>query len=96
MSAALRTARKARLVATGWSRTKSLLPNAMQQKYCDQGLSVAVLRITRPTLRARSSCGSGGKPRKASTFPSANSSLGLPWAGDPSMSLCGSSRHWRP
>ena len=36
----------------------------MQQKYCDHGLSVAVLRITRPMLRARSSCGSGGKPEK--------------------------------
>src|SRR5215470_12153620 len=49
----------------------------MQQKYCDQGRSVALLKITRPMLRARSSCGSGGKPRNASIFPSANNSIGL-------------------
>ena len=37
----------------------------------------ALLTITWPILRARSSCGSGGKPRKASILPSANSSIGL-------------------
>src|SRR5471032_1744286 len=49
----------------------------MQQKYCDHGRSIALLKITRPMLRARNSCGSGGKPRNASIFPSANSSIGL-------------------
>ena len=39
-------ARRTRLVATGWSRTNSLFPTTMQQKYCDHGLSVVVLRIT--------------------------------------------------
>ena len=38
---------------------------------------MALLRITWPILRARSSCGSGGKPRNASILPSANSSIGL-------------------
>src|SRR6516164_10736291 len=49
----------------------------MQQKYCDHGRSVALLKITWPMLRARKSCGSGGQPRKASIFPSANSSIGV-------------------
>ena len=61
----------------------------MQQKYCDHGLSVAVLRITRPILRARSSCGSGGKPRKASTLPSANSSMGVPSGLGSTQSMSG-------
>ena len=38
---------------------------------------MALLTITWPILRARNSCGSGGKPRNASIFPSANSSIGL-------------------
>src|ERR1700756_6060783 len=49
----------------------------MQQKYCDHGRSIALLKITWPILRARNSCGSGGSPRNASIFPSANSSIGL-------------------
>src|SRR5258706_12733388 len=49
----------------------------MQQKYCDHGRSVALLKITWPILRARNSCGSGGSPRNASIFPSANNSIGL-------------------
>src|SRR5215831_20889503 len=48
----------------------------MQQKYCDHGRSVALLKITWPMLRARKYCGSGGQPRNASIFPSANSSTG--------------------
>ena len=49
----------------------------MQQKYCDHGRSTALLTMTWPICRARSSCGSGGKPRKASILPSANSSIGF-------------------
>ena len=45
----------------------------MQQKYCDQGRSVSVLRITWPIFLARVSCASGGKPKKASIFPFASS-----------------------
>src|SRR2546430_16362543 len=50
-----------------------ILPVAMQQKYCDHGRSVALFTTTRPTFFARSSCGIGGKPRKASILPSARS-----------------------
>ena len=39
MSVALRIARSARLVATGFLRTNSRLAATMQQKYCDQGRS---------------------------------------------------------
>jgi hypothetical protein len=46
MSLALSTARTTRLVAIGLRRTKSAVPNAMQQKYCDHGRSTALLRIT--------------------------------------------------
>src|SRR6516162_2725199 len=49
----------------------------MQQKYCDQGRSTAVLTSTCPTCRARSSWGCGGKPKKASICPCAKSSSGL-------------------
>src|SRR5215471_11251152 len=49
----------------------------MQQKYCDHGRSVELLKITWPMLRARKSCGSGGQPTNASIFPSANSSTGV-------------------
>src|SRR5207245_4383560 len=73
----LRMARNTRLVATGFLRMKSLLPASMQQKYCDHGRSMALLTITRPILRARSSCGSGGKPGNASIFPAAHSSIGV-------------------
>ena len=47
----------------------------IQQKYCDHGLSVAVLTITCPVPRARSSCGSTGHPRSASIFRSANNCM---------------------
>ena len=50
MSAPLSTARTARLVATGYSSMNSVLPVNMQQKYCDQGWSRALLTITRPIL----------------------------------------------
>src|SRR6516164_10802609 len=54
----------------------------MQQKYCDHGRSTAVSKRTRPMCRARNSCGSGGKARKASILPamykSFGFSLGLP------------------
>src|SRR6267142_3549231 len=49
----------------------------MQQKYCDHGRSMELLTMTRPILRARNSCGSGGKPRNASILPSAKRSIGL-------------------
>ena len=75
-SVALSIARNARLVAAGFLRMKSRLPASMQQKYCDQGRSTELLTTTWPMLRARNSCGSGGKPRNASTFPSAKSSMG--------------------
>ncbi len=58
-SVAFRMARSARLVATGYSRTKSVLPTHRQQKYWDHGLSSAMFRIERPILRARSSGKSG-------------------------------------
>ena len=45
----------------------------MQQKYWDQGRSTALLTTTCPICLARSSCGCGGKPRKASIFSSASS-----------------------
>ena len=57
------TARIARFVATGFRRMNSRLLNAMQQKYCDHGLSLAVLTMTWPIFLARISWGSGGKPR---------------------------------
>src|SRR5262249_16306184 len=76
-SVALIIARRRRLVATGFLQTKSRCPANMQQKYCDQGRSVALLKMTRPTLRLRNSCGSGGKPRNAAIFPSANNSMGV-------------------
>ena len=49
----------------------------MQQKYCDHGRSTALLTMTWPMRRARSSWGSGGNPRNASILPSMNSSFGL-------------------
>ena len=42
----------------------------MQQKYCDQGRSCVVFRMTRPIFFARSSCGCGGNARNASALPS--------------------------
>src|SRR2546426_504854 len=68
-------ARRARLVATGCFRTNSRFPTSMQQKYWDQGRSTALLTTTRPIPFARSACGSGGKPRYASIFPSARSRI---------------------
>src|SRR5262245_60925610 len=65
-----RIARTARLVATGFFRTNSRFPAIEQQKYRDQGRSVIVLTMTRPTFFARSSCGSGGKAMNPSIFPS--------------------------
>ena len=47
-SAALRTARRTRFVATGCFWAYSREPASMQQKYCDQGRSTAVLTITWP------------------------------------------------
>ena len=35
-------------MATGYFRTKSRLATAMQQKYCDQGRSMALLTTTWP------------------------------------------------
>src|SRR6266446_3278394 len=59
------------------------------------GRSSAVLRITWPVLRARSSCGSGGNPRKASILPSTKSSSGLTDGSvTQRMSLSGSSPTW--
>jgi len=52
-SAALRTARNAHLVATGWLRTKSGLAPTKQQKYWDHGGSTALLTITLPISRAQ-------------------------------------------
>ena len=49
----------------------------MQQKYCDHGRSTELLTTTCPILRARKACGSGGKLRNASIFPSTNSSRGV-------------------
>src|SRR6516162_2586569 len=49
----------------------------MQLKYCDHGRSSVVVAMTWPACRARSSCGSGAKPTKASILPSANNSSGL-------------------
>src|SRR5262245_43037910 len=49
----------------------------MQQKYCDQGRSTVLSTITWPTRRACNSCGSGGKPRKPSSFPSMKSCIGF-------------------
>src|SRR6266478_4245737 len=67
----------------------------MQQKYCDHGRSAAMLKITWPALRACSSCGSGGNPRKASILPSTNSSSGLTDGSvTQRMSLAGSSPTW--
>jgi len=60
---AFEMARSARLVATGLRRMNSRLENTTQQKYCDHGLSTAVLTTTWPIFFARISCGSGGKPR---------------------------------
>src|SRR6516162_325739 len=71
-SVALRMARTARLVATGWLCTNSRLPASMQQKYCDHGRSKVLSTITWPTCRARRSCGWGGKLRTASIFRSMN------------------------
>ena len=62
MSVAFRKARKARLVATGFFRTKSRLAATMQQKYWDHGRSTALFTTEWPIFRARSSWGSGGKP----------------------------------
>ena len=41
------------------SATNSRLPTTMQQKYCDQGRSIALLTTTWPIFFARSSCGPG-------------------------------------
>jgi len=49
----------------------------MRQKYCDHGRSSVVVAMTSPACRARSSCGSGAKPKKASILPSANNLSGL-------------------
>src|SRR6266478_6416619 len=76
-SAALRMARVTRLVAIGYFRTNSRWPASMQQKYCDQGRSTVLSTITWPTRRACNSCGSGGKPRKPSSFPSMKSCIGF-------------------
>ena len=54
-AAAFKMARTTRLVATGLLRTNSRLSASMQQKYCDQGRSKAVLTMTWPAWRARSS-----------------------------------------
>src|SRR5215510_4370338 len=75
MSDAFRIARSALLVAIGYFRTNALFAVIMQQKYCDQGRSIMLLTTTCATCFARSSCGCGGKPRKPSTFPSANSCI---------------------
>ena len=40
-----------------------------------QAIRRALLTTTRPILRARNSCGSGGKPRYASILPSASSCI---------------------
>src|SRR5712675_1957547 len=94
-SVALSIARRTRLVATGFLPMKSRLPPSMQQKYCDQGRSTELLTITCPMLRARNSCGSGGKPRNASTFPWAKSSMGgIDVLVIQRMSLAGSSPTW--
>ena len=72
---AFKMARTARFVAVGCARTKSRLPESMQQKYCDHGRSSVLLMMTWPILRARSSCGRGGKPIYASTLPSGKKSV---------------------
>ena len=72
---ALSSARTTYLVAIGFFLTKSRLPATTQQKYRDQGLSAPLLRITWPTLFARSSWGTGGKPTSASIFPAARSRM---------------------
>ena len=66
---AFKMARSARFVAFGCLRTNSRLPANIQQKYCDQGGSKALLTTTCPICFARSVCGPGGNPRKAPTFP---------------------------
>src|SRR3954463_14372035 len=73
-SALLKIARIARLIATGCWRRYSLLVANMQQKYCDQGRSVVVLRITWPILRRCIRCAIGGIANKASASPAANDS----------------------
>ena len=92
MSVARIMARTTRLVAIGLRRTKSALPISMQQRYCDQGRSSVLLRITWPKLRACSSCAQGGTVRNASISPLARSSFGSrgPWTTQ-LMSLAGSS-----
>src|SRR3984893_3978582 len=70
-------ARVTRLVAIGYFCTNSRRPASMQQKYCDQGRSTVLSTITWPTRRACNSCGSGGKPRKPSSFPSMKSCIGF-------------------
>ena len=77
ISVAVRMARTTCLVATGYLATNSRLPASMQQKYCDQGRSTAVLTMTWPICRVRRSCGSGGKARNASILPCSNSSIGF-------------------
>jgi hypothetical protein len=52
---------------------KSRLPATIQQKYWDQGRSTALFMTSCPIFRARSSCGTGGKPTSASIFLSARS-----------------------
>ena len=59
----------------------------MQQKYCDHGRSTVLLTITWLIWRARNCCGSGGKPRKASIFPSMKSSIGLTDGSDNPMDI---------
>ena len=70
MSVALRIARTARSVPTGFFNTNCFRAAMMQQKYWSQGRSCAVLTITRPLFFARKSCGCGGNARNASTLPS--------------------------
>jgi len=48
MSEAFKIARNARLVATGFLFMNSRLVVAIQQKYCDQGLSIMLLTTTCP------------------------------------------------
>src|ERR1700722_367049 len=92
MSVALIMARTTRLVAIGLRRAKSALPINVQQKYCDHGRSTALLRITWPVLRARSSCAQGGKVMNASILPFVRRSFLLaPPMAIQLMSLAGSS-----
>ena len=76
-------ARSTRLVATGYLRT--IFPVARQHaaEILRPWPVHAVLTMTWPTCRARRSCGSGGKPRKASILPSAKAPAVGERVGDP-------------